>query len=120
MKSYRQVTWTSKLRVSELEGYVLSVYIRIHASGMKLVGDRNTLPPTLLTKEIAAVIVGPYAFTMDAVFRGEVKNVKEVEQYMSVSSRSEEAGAWVYHNDPKIEKAEKRLADLVGDFRCIG
>lgn len=123
MLNNKHVSWVSpKTRVSELEGYVLSVYVRLQASGIKSLKDRQTLPPTTLTPEIAEAVVGPYAFTMDAVFDGSVRNIQDIDDYMKKPGMGDVVGAWCYDNanQNKIEKARKRLADLTGDFRCVG
>ena len=122
MNRDRHVTWTSKTRLSELEGYILSVYVRLQATGLARMKDRQVVPPTLLTAEIAERVVGPYAFTMDAVFSSKVKTIKQVDNYMAMPGKGDEVGAWVHDdaNQNKIEKARKRLAELTGDFRCVG
>lgn len=114
------VSWASKLRVSELEGYIVAVFIRLHASGLKLMRERQTMPPTLLTAEIADVIAQPYAFAMNAVLNGSVRTIKDVDNYMTGPAKSDEVITWAHANEAKVAKARKRLADLEGDFRCVG
>lgn len=120
MDRERHVTWSSKTRLSELEGYILSVYVRIHASGLKNMHDRQMLPPTVLTPEIAEAMIGPYSYAMDAVFRGEIRSIRDMDDYMTRPGSDDKVLAWMDENDEKIEKARKRLAELTGDFRCIG
>lgn len=114
------VSWASKIRLSELEGYVVAVFVRLHASGLKSLRERQTMPPTLLSAEIADVIVQPYAFAMGAILNGTVRTIKDVDDFMTRPGRSDDMLAWAHANEAKVIKARKRLADLEGDFRCVG
>lgn len=113
------VSWKCSEPVGDLEGYVLTVFLRLVASGGKLTGKRNLEAPTMLTDHLVNQVAAHIAYLLDHISLRGLTTVGEVDAFVA-SQPSKRIESWSIANREKITAAHKRLGQLVGKFWCFG